>query len=70
MIYLKIYYKKIDFKYTLSITILLKIWNNAINSYDIEDAHFNAKAITVTDQRFNLNKAYEELKHRLGIWDG
>ena len=68
MIYLKIYYKKIDFKYALSITILLKIWNNATNSYDIEDAHFNAKAITVTDQRFDLNKAYEKLKHRQGIW--
>ena len=24
--------------------------------------------MTVTDQRFNLNSAYEELKHRLDIW--
>ena len=60
--------EKRGFKYTLSTTITLKICNNATNTYDIEDAHFNAKAITVTDQRFNLNKAYEELKHRLDIW--
>ena len=60
--------EKRDFKYTLSTKITLKILNNATNTYDIEDAHFNAKAITVTDQRFNLNKAYEELKHRLDIW--
>ena len=29
-----------------------------------------AKAIIVINQRFNLNSAYEELKHRLDIWTG
>ena len=29
-----------------------------------------AKAITVINQRFNLNSGYEELKHRLDIWTG
>ena len=62
--------EKRGFTYKLSTTITLKIWNNATNTYDIEDAHFNAKAITVTDQVFNLNKAYEKLKHRLDTWGG
>ena len=26
--------------------------------------------MTVTNQRFNLNSSYEELKHRLYIWTG
>ena len=29
-----------------------------------------AKAITVINQRFDLNSAYEELKYRLDIWIG
>ena len=32
--------------------------------------YIKAKAITVINQRFNLNSAYEELKHRLDIWTG
>ena len=32
--------------------------------------HIKAKAITVINQRFNLNSAYEELKRRLDIWTG
>ena len=39
----------------------LKRWNNAINRYDIETIYIRSKAITVTNQRFNLNKAYEEI---------
>ena len=50
--------------------VTLKRWNNAINRYDIETVHIKTKAITVTNQRFNLNSAYEELKHRLDIWTG
>ena len=50
--------------------VTLKRWNNAINRYDIETVHIKTKAITVTNQRFNLNSAYEELKHRLDIWVG
>ena len=30
--------------------------------------YIKAKAITVINQRFNLNSAYKELKHRLDIW--
>ena len=50
--------------------VTLKRWNNAINRYDIETVHIKTKAITVTNQRFNLNSAYKELKHRLDIWTG
>ena len=57
-----------NFKYIVSTTITLKIWNNTTNTYDIKVKYFNAEAITVTNQRFNLNKAYEELKHRPDIW--
>ena len=42
--------------------------NNATNTYDIEDAHFNAKGTTATNQKFNLAKPFEELKHKLDIW--
>ena len=48
----------------------MKRWNNANNTYDIETKHMKAKAIIVINQRFNLNSAYEELKHRLDIWTG
>ena len=48
--------------------VTLKRWNNEINRFDIETIHIKTKAITVTNQRFNLNSAYEELKHRLDIW--
>ena len=60
--------EKRGFKYVLSTIITLKIWNNATDSYDIETAYFNAEAITVTNQRFNLSKPYQELKHRLDFW--
>ena len=60
--------KKRGFKHNLVATVTLKRWNNAINSYDIETIHIKTKAITVINQRFNLNSAYEELKHRLDIW--
>ena len=62
--------EKRGFKYNLVTIVTLKRWNNAINRYDIETVHIKTKAITVTNQRFNLNSAYEELKHRLDIWVG
>ena len=62
--------EKRGFKYNLGTVATLKRWNNATNSYDIETIHIKTKAITVTNQRFNLNSAYEELKHRLDIWTG
>ena len=70
LIHFQIYYKKKKkaFKYILSTIITLKIWNNANNSYDIEEVHFNSEAITVTNQRFNLSKPYQKLKHRLDFW--
>ena len=49
-------------------TVTLKRWNNEINRFDIETIHIKTKAIIVTNQRFNLNSAYEELKHKLDIW--
>ena len=54
------------FKYNLVAIIPLKRWNNTINRYDIETIHIKTKAITVTNQRFDLNSASEELK--LYIW--
>ena len=62
--------EKRGFKYNLYIVVTLKKWNNAINRFDIETVKIKAKAITVINQRFNLNSAYEELKHRLDIWTG
>ena len=62
--------EKRGFKYNLEVVVTLKRWNNATNTYDIETKHIKAKALTVINQRFNLNSAYEELKHRLDIWTG
>ena len=62
--------QKRGFKYNLLATITLKRWNNAITRFDIETIHIKSKAITVINQRFNLNSAFEELKHRLDIWSG
>ena len=45
-------------------TITLKLQN----TYDIKTVYFDSGPITVINQRFNLNKAYEELKYRLDIW--
>ena len=60
--------EKRGFRYNLVAKITLKRWNNATNYYDIQTLHINTKAITVANQRFNLNSAYEELKYRLDIW--
>ena len=62
--------QKRGFKYNLYIAVTLKRWNNAINIFDIETVKLKAKAVTVTNQRFNLNGAYEESKHILDIWTG
>ena len=62
--------KKRGFKYNLLSINTLKTWNNTTNISDIETIHIKTKAITVTNQRFNLNSAYQELKHRLDIWTG
>ena len=62
--------EKRGFKYNLEAAITSKRWNNATNNYDIATKYIKAKGITVMNQRFNLNGAYEELKHRLDIWAG
>ena len=62
--------EKGGFKYNLGARITLKRWNNATNSYDIATISLKAKAITVINQRFNLNTAYKELKHKLDICAG
>ena len=46
------------FKYNLLVAITLKRWNNAINMYDIQKIYIRSDAMTVTNQRFNLNAAY------------
>ena len=69
MTFLKIYQKKKEvFKYILSVKVTLKRWNNATNTYDIDSIFRHSDAITVTNQRFNLNTSYETLKHRLSIY--
>ena len=62
--------EKRGFKYIFYIAVTLKRWNNAINTFDIEKVKTKSKAITVINERFNLNSTYEELKHRLDIWTG
>ena len=63
--------EKRGFKYNLKTSVTLKRWNNATNSYDIITRHLRINdPITVINQRFNLNSAYEELKHKLDIWTG
>ena len=62
--------EKRGFKYNLLAAITLKRWNNAINMYDIQKIYIRSDAMTVTNQRFNLNAAYEKLKILLDIWDG
>ena len=48
-------------------TITLKLWKHVTNNYDIETVYFDSGPITVVNQRFDLNKAYEILKHGLDI---
>ena len=62
--------KKGGFNCNLLVAITLKRWNNAINMYDIQKIYIRSDAMTVTNQRFNLNVAYEKLKILLDIWDG
>ena len=59
--------EKRGLKYNLGTVVTLKRWNNTTNSYDIATVPLKPKAITVTNQRFNLNSAYEQLKHTLVI---
>ena len=62
--------EKRSFKYNLEVVVTLKRWNNATNTYDITTKSIKAKAITVVNERVNLNSAYEELKNRSDIWTG
>ena len=38
--------------------------------YDIQKFYIRSDAMTVTNQKFNLNAAYKKLKILLDIWDG
>ena len=38
--------------------------------YDIQKFYIRSDAMTVTNQKFNLNAAYKTLKILLDIWDG
>ena len=60
--------EKRGFKYILSATVTLKKWNNATNTYDTDTIYRNSDSITVTNQIFNLNNAYEKIKHRLEFY--
>ena len=62
--------EKGGFKYNLLAAIILKRWNNALNMYDIQKFYIRSDAMTVTNQKFNLNAAYKTLKILWDIWDG
>ena len=62
--------EKRGFKYNLLAAIILKTWNNELNIYDIQKFYIRSDAMTVTNQKFNLNAAYKKLKILLDIWDG
>ena len=55
--------EKRGFKYILSVKVTLKRWNNEIITYDIDTIFCNSDTIIVKNQRFDLNKLYETLKH-------
>ena len=38
--------------------------------YDIQKIYIRSDAMTVTNQKFNLNTAYKKLEILLDIWDG
>ena len=60
--------EKRGFKYILSTRVTFKKWNNATNTYDFDTIYRNSDSITVANQRFNLNTAYETLKHRVEFY--
>ena len=60
--------EKKGFKYILSTRVTLKKRNNATNTYDIDTIYRNSDPITVTNKRFDLNSAYEILKHRVEFY--
>ena len=60
--------EKRGFKYSLSVKATFKRWNYATNTYNIETIFRNSDAITVANQRFNLNTSYETLKHGLSVY--
>ena len=62
--------EKRGFKYTLVAEITLKRCNNGSNRYDIETIFIRSNAITVINQRFNLEASYEIIKNILDIWTG
>ena len=70
---IKVFFKDLleekgGFKYILSTRVSFKKWNNATNTYDIDTIYCNSDPITVTNQRFNLNSAYETSKHRVEFY--
>ena len=60
--------EKRGFKYILGAEITLKRWNNVINMYDIERIYIRSHAVTVINQRSNLEASYEIIKNILDIW--
>ena len=60
--------EKRGFKYILGAEITLKRWNNVINMYDIERIYIRSHAVTVINQRCNLEASYEIIKNILDIW--
>ena len=58
------------FKYSLLAIATLKKWNNAINMWEFQNIYIRSDAITVLNQNFKLNDAFEKLMLLLDIWEG
>ena len=62
--------EKRGFKYSLLAIATLKKWNNAINMWEFQNIYIRPDAITVLNQNFKLNDAFEKLMLLLDIWEG
>ena len=57
--------EKRGFKYFLSIKITVRKWKNESGTFVFNSIYRKSDTITMINIRFNLDKAYELLKHRV-----
>ena len=62
--------EKRGFKYSFLAIVTLKKWNNAINMWEFQNIYIRSDTITVINQKFKLNDAFEKLMLLLDIWEG
>lgn len=61
--------EKRGFKYFLSIKITVRKWKNESGTFIFNSIYRKSDTITVINTRFNLDKAYELLKHRVEFYN-